>query len=320
MPPYAPPRTPGTLASIPDFRAMLPDEVRSRIELFFGERGRAWMEALPGVVADLERRWELRLGARAYGGGSHSLVLPATREDGTPAVLKVPVRDGENRLEAAALRLYAGDGATLLYAADEATGALLLERLEPGTPLFHLPDRDRAIDTASALLRRLRRPAPADHRFRPVPHMVRGWSRTVPAGLARHRDPLPAPVRLAALAALEALATPADGGRPVLVNRDGHTHNMLAAEREPWLLIDPKPLVGEPAFDGGWLLIDALRPAPSAAAADRFAERIGAGLGVPAERVRAWALCRAVEDVLWSLDLGEDPALYAAVAASLAGA
>src|SRR5262245_51036971 len=105
--------------------------------MFFGARGRAWMEALPGVVADLERRWELRLGARAYGGGSHSLVLPVTRSDGAPAVLKVPVLDAENRREADALRAYAGDGAALLYAADEASGALLLERLEPGTPLIH---------------------------------------------------------------------------------------------------------------------------------------------------------------------------------------
>jgi len=289
--------------------------------MFFGARGRAWMEALPRVVAGLERRWELRLGTRAYGGGSHSLVLPVTRSDGAPAVLKVPVLDAENRLEADALRSYAGDGAALLYAADEASGALLLERLEPGTPLIHHPDRELAIDLAGALLRRLQRPVPADHRFRPVPHMVRRWSRTMPAGLARH-DPLPGPVRQAALDALEALSTPADGGggRPVLVNRDGHMHNMLAAQREPWLLVDPKPLAGEPAFDGGWLLIDALRSGPTATAAAHFAERIGAGLGVPAERVRAWALCRAVEDVLWHLDLAEDPSEYAAIAAALTGA
>jgi streptomycin 6-kinase len=282
----------------------------------FGEQaGRAWIEGLPGVVAGLARRWELRPDGQPYLGGSHSLVLDVTRAGGAPAVLKVPVRDEENRSEAEALRLYAGDGAALLYAADAGSGALLLERLVPGTPLTSHPDRDLAIDMVSALLRRLRRPVPDGHPFPLVRDLVGRWTEAVPRGLARHPELVPAALVREVAAAVPALALPED--REVLVNRDTHLGNVLAAEREPWLLIDPKPLVGEPAFDGGWLLIDALRPAPSAEYARRQAARIGAGLGVDPDRVRAWALLRAAEDVVWELATGGDAGLYLAVAAAL---
>jgi streptomycin 6-kinase len=289
----------------PDVLQALPCGVRTNVLLVFGDRGRAWLDALPAVVADLARRWELRLSGRRYGGGTHSLVLSATRADGSPALLKVPVQDDENRHEATALRAYAGDGAALLYAADPATGALLMERAEPGTPLMDHPDRELAIDVACGLLRRLRRPMPAGHPFHPVPALLRRWAITMPAGQARYGDPLPAPVMGRVTAALESLLTPE--GPELLVNRDAHLLNVLAAEREPWLLIDPKPLVGEPAFDGGWLLIDVLLADVTARYARLVAARIGDGLGVDGDRVRAWALLRAAENTFDELDDGRDP-------------
>lgn len=308
-----------TEASDPDFpelvRQALPDEVRETVVRVFGERGRSWLESLPAVVARLAAQWGLRLSTRSYTGGTHSLVLSGTRADGSPALLKVPILDEENRTEAAALRCYAGDGAALLYAADTESGAVLMERLEPGTPLSEHPNRDHAIDLACALLRRLRRPVPAGHPFLPVPELVRRWSAEFPAGHERHGGPVPAPIMLEVMAAVEALSAPA--GPELLVNRDAHLGNVLAAEREPWLLVDPKPLAGEPAFDGGWLLIDVLRSVPTRENARRLAARIGAGLGVDPDRVRTWTLARAVENVFWQLDDGDDPTEYLVLAAAL---
>ena len=34
----------------------------------------------------------------------------------------------------------------------------------------------------------------------------------------------------------------------MLVNQDLHADNILSATREPWLVIDPKPLAGEREF------------------------------------------------------------------------
>jgi streptomycin 6-kinase len=292
----------------------LPDEVRASVLRFFGDDGRAWIDALPGIVADLAERWGLTLGA-AYGGGSHALVLAVARRDGTPAVLKVPALDDENRAEAAALRRYAGDGAALLYESDPDTGALLMERLEPGTPLRDHPDRDEALDVACALLRRLSRPVPSPHPFLDVPDVVRGWADELAAAEARGRRALAAPERDEYVSTLHALAVPEGPDR--LANRDANLGNVLAARREPWLLIDPKPLVGEPAFDGGWLLVDLLRGAPNRADARRLADRIGAGLGVPADRVRAWAFARSAQHGYWEVSTDGDPSVYQALTAAL---
>jgi streptomycin 6-kinase len=292
----------------------LPEEVRAGVLRYFGDGGRAWIEALPAVVAALGDRWSLTLG-RSYGGGSHALVLAVTRADGTPAILKVPARDDENADEAAALRCYQGDGASLLYDSDPGTGALLLERLEPGAPLRDHPDHDAAVDVACGLLRRLRRPVPSGHPFPLVREVVRRWTEGLRAFEARNPEALGWPEREEFASTLRALAIP--DGAEVLVNRDPNIGNVLSAQREPWLLIDPKPLVGEPAFDGGWLLVDLLRPAPDRVAATRLAEHVASGLGVPSDRVRAWAFVRAAQNARWELGSGGDPSVYRAIAAVL---
>jgi streptomycin 6-kinase len=93
---------------------------------------------------------------------------------------------------------------------------------------------------------------------------------------------------------------------------------VLSAEREPWLLIDPKPLVGEPAFDGGWLLIDVLLADCTTRRARLLAARIGDGLGVDGDRVRAWALLRAAENAFGELDDGCDASVSLALLDALA--
>jgi hypothetical protein len=134
----------------------VPDGLCRTVTAWFGDDGRRWCDAAPAVVERLIDTWELRPGVLLHG-ATHALVLACVRADGSPAVLKLPFVDNENRTEAEALRLYDGDGAARLLDHDPACGALLLERLMPGTPLLDLPDRARALDIACGLLRRLRR-------------------------------------------------------------------------------------------------------------------------------------------------------------------
>lgn len=282
----------------------VPRELRRTV----GARGRAWISALPAVVAELAERWELALGP-PYSGGTHALVLAVTRADGSAAVLKVPLVDDENRAEAAALRCYDGDGAVRLYDADPWTGALLLERLEPGTPLVDHPDRDEAVAVACRLLRRLSRPAPREHAFPLVCDVALRWADQIAAAAWLPR---------AAAGEAEAFArAAAQQHGVVLVNRDAHLGNMLAARREPWLLIDPKPLVGEPSFDAGWLLLDLLGDRPTPQIARRLVPLLAAGLDVDPGEVRGWAVLRAVENVVWSRSEGADPSEHLAQAAAL---
>jgi streptomycin 6-kinase len=112
------------------------------------------------------------------------------------------------------------------------------------------------------------------------------------------------------------LSTPS--GTPVLVNRDAHLGNVLAAARAPWLLADPKPLVGDAAFDAGspidWLFDDQ----PTPAQAERIVTTVASALAIDEQRARAWAVVRAMDNYRWALfDEGDDPTPYLATAAAL---
>ncbi len=279
----------------------IPDEV-VRMNLWAnGEAGRAWLAALPGTVEELCARWDLTLG-RAFEGGVVGFVAPAERGDGTQVVLKVSLVDEETRTEADALALWEGDGAVRLLDAEPDLGALLLERLEPGTSLEEHLDRDEAIAIASALLRRLWRPVLPGHPFPLVRDLALRWAREIPERFGQLDGPFEA--SLVEDAAELCAELGAGTEEPVLANRDYHLGNVLAARREPWLLIDPKPLVGEPAFDTGHFLRSLLPPEIDLPLVTGLIDWLAGELGLDPEAIRRWAFVRSVEDALWGLSVG----------------
>src|SRR5437879_1190855 len=118
-----------------------------------------WLKALPELVESLARRWGVRVD-RPFADIRINYVAPAKQTDGKHAVLKVSRHVDETRNEIAALRLWAGRGAARLLDADADLGALLLERIEPGTMLVEVAntDDDSATITAAGVLRALWRP------------------------------------------------------------------------------------------------------------------------------------------------------------------
>lgn len=287
-------------------KLMVPDAVvRMNLEAN-GEAGRTWLSALPDIVEQLAARWSLRVG-RAFEGGSVAFTAPAEREDGTAVVLKVSFVDRETRHEGDALALWDGCGAVRLLDADPEEGALLLERLEPGTSLLEHADPDEAITMACKLLQRLWRPLPDGHPFIHVTDEIARWRDLIAAtcferGISAQFDPS---IVSEALHLCMYLATTA--GPPILANRDFHLGNVLAAKREPWLVIDPKPLAGEAAFDTGHLVRTLLPGKPNRQDAARVVRRVASQLNLDPERVRAWAFVRSVEDIAWTHSLGQLP-------------
>jgi streptomycin 6-kinase len=284
-----------------------------------GPEGRSWLAALPSLVEEACRRFAVSLGS-PYAGGVAALVAPARLAGGGDAVLKVSFVDDESRGEPAALRIWDGRGAVRLLAEERDLGAMLLERAVPGTALLAHPDAGEALDIALAVLRRLPRALPPGHPFPSASAMARGLASTIPAELARLGEPFDAGLARAAGDVAAALS----GGRDAaLVNRDFHLGNVLAAQREPWLAIDPKPLAGEPAFDTGWLVRDVLARTPAeAGSAGRVVGQVASALDLPPGRVAAWALVRTVDGALWFFEIGErgDPFAHdVAIARQLAG-
>ncbi|QIS21831.1 aminoglycoside phosphotransferase family protein [Nocardia terpenica] len=309
----------------------VPPEVADTIRLYFDERGERWLDALPRLVERLCGDWDLEIIGESFSGGTHSFVAPVRRADGSVAVLKAPVVDEGNAGEPTALYCYAGDGAVRLYEFDSASGAMLLEWARPGTPLLaqpgnpHLEGRPEHADKlvlAGRLYQRLRRPlraVPAG--FPPLPTLaaqVRSWAELVDRPKPELAEVLPPAVRERAIDWCRVLAVPQ--GPAVIVNRDTHLGNIVAAEREPWLLIDPQPYLGEAAFDAGYLALIQIQSTPTRYHADAVVARTADLLGVNSDRVRGWALLRAVEEIDWALDDDdtEEASRHLAIARALA--
>lgn len=248
----------------------------------------AWLERLPATVRALEDRWSLTLGEPFDGDAvSCGWVALAQRADGTPAVLKLGMPHMEGRDEIAGLRFWNGDPTVHLLEADEHLNAMLLERCEPGTMLRELPEPEQDVIIAD-LLRRLWRTPPDGHGFRTLAELTAVTREETLAQASEWPDP--GLVR-AGLGLFDAL--PRSAPRDVVLITDLHASNVLRAQREPWLVIDPKPFVGDPAYDATQHLFNCerLRTDPIGTI-NRFADL----LGIDAERVCLWTFARAAAE------------------------
>jgi streptomycin 6-kinase len=274
---------------------------RTIVELH-GASGAEWLERLPSLIAGYEECWSLEVGA-PFPELSFNYVAPALRADGTATVLKLsfPGDTGFER-EAEALRLFEGRGAARLLELDLDCGAMLLEHLEPGVPLEAVEDDEEATSTAASVLRRLWRPAPQNHPFLSVSDRARGFER-LRRTFGGATGPMPATLVEEAEALFAELI--ASQEEPVLLHGDLHHGNILAARREPWLAIDPKGVVGEPAHDTAALLhnpaetLNAPRPAKLL---ERRIDLISEELGLDRARVRGWSVAGAVLAAYWGLE------------------
>jgi len=206
-----------------------------------------------------------------------------TTADGEQAVLKVQLPHRESEHEAAALELWDGDGAIRLLDCEPEEHALLLERCVPGTPLS-AAGAETALDVFVELLPRLWKPAGAP--FRPLAEEAAWWLGSLEASTEFEPGLLGA--------ALEALRElPPTQGEEVLLHQDLHGDNVLAAEREPWLAIDPKPLAGEREF-GIAPIVRSFELGHSRRDVLRRFDRLTADLGLDRDRARGWTIAQAL--------------------------
>ena len=164
--------------------------------------------------------------------------------------------------------------------------ALLVERCVPGTEL-----RDAAVDQAAVvaeLLDRLRLRVDGQHPFRLLADEAERWADEVPLRYEQAGRPFERSLLAAAVDVYRSVERSATH----LVNQDLHGGNILGAEREPWLVIDPKPLVGEPELDGVGLLRNAEGDV------GRWLDVLR-DLGLDRERARGWGVAHALA---WSWD------------------
>jgi streptomycin 6-kinase len=225
-------------------------------------------------VDELLDRWQLTLGDE-YPPGAAGRAYRVTRADGTPAVLKIVHPHRECEQEAEALDRWDGDGAVRLLA--HHGDAILMERAEPGTPLSQLPT-EQALDVIVGLLPRLWKDAAGFHTLADEVELWHAEGDLDGELLALARE----------LAATQ--------GELVLTSQDLHGDNILAAEREPWLAIDPKPLAAEREFQVAPIVRSGELGHTKRQALYRL-DRLCSDLELDRERARLWTI---VQTTAWS--------------------
>jgi streptomycin 6-kinase len=249
----------------------------------------AWLVLLPSIVCELERRWSVKTGEPFDGEDvSCSWVAPAAFPNGSSAVLKVAMPQMEAEHEIEGLRFWNGYPTVRLLAYDADLGAMLLERCHPGITLRTLPEAEQDVVLA-ALLHHLWRMPSRPHPFRHLRLMAALWTQETiaTANCWPDRDLVNEGLKL-----FEALTEPTPSD--VLLATDLHAGNVLRAQREEWLVIDPKPFTGDPAYDATQHLFNCqgrLLSAPEATIC-RFADL----LGIKHERIRLWTFARAAAE------------------------
>ncbi|SER26914.1 aminoglycoside phosphotransferase family protein [Microlunatus flavus] len=288
------------------FRVRLQPLVRARVAAL-GPAGQAWVDALPGLLADLAARWSLRLG-RGLPGGSASYLVAATRAGGGDAVLKVALPGPGFARVAEALRESAGRGHAAVLEVDEPAGALLLERLGPSLDRSGLGPEEQVEVLARTLAVAWRPPdrAPADK--------AGSLAEGVRARHVQHPGAADDAVVDRALAHAAQLADHA-GTDLVRVHGDPHPGNLLRVPRtrpgaeSGWCFVDPEPLVTDRAYDLGVAVRDfsgALLADPGTAAARlrSWCRAVAAPSGTDPERVWAWAYLERVSTGLYVTSFG----------------
>ncbi len=266
---------------------------RSLLEVGVQQERRAWLSSLPGIVRNLSEAWSLNVGEPYQPGGETAWVAPVEDRCGRCLVLKIAWNHPEGAHEADGLRAWKGDGAVRLLACQELgeSVALLLERCVPGTPLASRPEEEQDLIIADLLHRLWVKPA-AGHRFRPLREMCEQWADGFETKESKLGTDLDVGIRRDAIALLRELPTTAEA--EVLLVTDLHAGNVLAAQREPWLMIDPKPYLGDPSYDPLQHMLNCegrLRADPRG-----LAYRMADLLDLNRDRILLWLFVRCVQE------------------------
>lgn len=273
----------------------------TRIIDLHGEKGREWLDDLPVLITSIEEQWCIRVHKPIHT-LTYNYVAPATRENGTEAILKLGVPGAHVEREAECLRRYDGQGAPYILDHDSALGAMLLERVQPGTDIKQLKEAE-GIEAAVIVMRQLHRAPISDTKLPTVRDWWNGFQR-LRERFPGATGPLPDQLVDEAESLYAELAGSMD--EPALLHGDLHHENILAGERLPWIAIDPQGVIGEPAYEVGAFLRNPMPDLLNWSGLGKILERRVAVfselLGIDKRRIAGWGYSQAVLSGIWALE------------------
>lgn len=236
---------------------------------------------------------------------SYNYAARAVRVDGSQAVLKIGFPgDVEFNSENTALKIFNGIGAVQILEKDKEDAVMLLERALPGVPLWRINNNKEETVIAAKVLKKLWKPMPSNEiELTPLTTWYKGF--------ARHKEryngnsgSLPSELFIKAEQLFKELleTTP----KTMLIYGDFHHNNILSSARDEWLIIDPKGIIGDPAYDTSVFLynpkgIHLKHDNPIKIIRERI-EIFSSELGIPTERIMQWAIAQSVLCAIWTIE------------------
>ena len=280
----------------------IPEEYAQSIIAMHSQKGYDWLQRLPTLLTTYGERWELTLGT-PFTNLSYHFVISARQNNGKDVVLKLCAPTQEFAAEIAALQHFDGIGMVRLLKKDGKDEIMLLERLMPGSSLTSISDDTQATAIAIQVMRQLWRPVSTNFPFPTIAqwsqdlthlrHYYQGGTGPFPEALVTEAERLYA----------DLVTSMAD---PVLLLGDLHHDNILASKGSEWLAIDPKGVIGEPAYEIGAFLRN---PRPIIAQTrdlpqlfKRRIDQFSAELGIDRSRIRGWCLYEAFLSAWWNVE------------------
>ena len=266
----------------------------------YAETGRQWLNQLPLLLADYEKKWQLTLG-NFFPNLSFNYVVEARLPNGTAVVLKCGVPNKELMQEAAALKHFNGCGAVKLLQSDAEQGVLLLEKVMPGIMLEDDQQLEKATNYAVEVMRKLHKPIHDTSPFPTLQDWFKGFDHLY-TQFNGTTGPFPTALIERAQNISHDLLTSMT--KQVLLHGDLHYANILFSDTQGWLAIDPKGVIGEPEYDIPLPRLNAKRMSAQKLKyeLDRFIELSG----FDNTRIMHWFFCKMVLAAWWSFeDSGE---------------
>jgi streptomycin 6-kinase len=277
----------------------LDEELRRRLGRRFGSAIEPWLDELPPVLSELAERWQISLESLIQG-GTISVVIMCRTATGRPAVLKISPEPSRVLDEAAVLARWTTTHVPAVLAVDESVGALLIEAIEPSTPLADSMTYPH-MESLAALITALHAYGAPDPSYRPVAERVAYFYEAGEKNYQRRPDLAGLiPRELYERGRQRAMRLASDAPRAVLLHGDLTPVNVLDGGTTRGLVaIDPAPCLGDPAFDAVDLVLWQAEDVDTITAR---AEQLAPEIGAEPERLFRW--CAAFAAML-ALELAE---------------
>lgn len=261
----------------------------------YADEGKRWLASLPTQIEQCSKTWQLTDIVVGKHLSYHYIATAYSTLFGMPVIVKLGFDTHALEQEKTSLQLYQGRGCVRLLAADMSQPALLLERLVPGTSLTSLfPAQDLlAIEHTVNILKSLHQTClPKSGILTPLSTLLTTFEQAY--------DALPQQHLTKAQQLLQDLLE--NQARLVVLHADLHQGNILQT-KDGYTAIDPKGMLGDPAYDVGPFIRNPLQllieHEQAAALVVQRIERFAQRLSLDTRRIAAWCYVQSVIAACW---------------------